>query len=120
MFSLFRKRKKDAGPLSNWQLPLDASYKSILNQDSVQYVNESGSRVLYFSVLTFSGSSLLPDGILKKMAPTVTLDDGGWHLKGAKQGANEILNCVFTFTNKGDEAVMRELFDNIVYVPISS
>lgn len=58
----------------------------------------------------------MPDEILAKMSPSVTSCDNGWQFKGARQGGNEVLVCVFTFTNESDEGRVKELFANIVYI----
>jgi hypothetical protein len=50
------------------------------------------------------------------MESAVSPSENEWHLKGVRQGGNEILNCVFTFTNECDKEQMKELFENIVYI----
>jgi hypothetical protein len=116
MLNFFRKRQGDKSPFQNWQIPVDASYQLVNNGNSIQFVNADESRILYFSLLTVAGNSLLPGDILTKMSPSVTSYDNGWQFKGARQGGNEVLVCVFTFTNESDEGRMKELFANIVYI----
>ena len=116
MLSFFKKRKENNLPLRNWQIPVDASYRLINNGDSIQFVNADQSHILYFSVLTFTGKSLLPGEISTKVQPTLTRTDAGWQFKGTRQEGNELLVCVFSFINENDDVLMQELFKNIVYV----
>jgi len=116
MLKLFTKRQSDKSPFQNWQIPVDESYQFINNGDSIQFVSADESRILYFSILTVTGNSLLPGEILVKMPSSVTRSDNGWQFKGARQGGNEVLACVFTFTNESDEARLKELFTDIVYI----
>jgi hypothetical protein len=114
MLNFFR-RKRFKKPLQNWQIPLDPNYQRIINVDSVQLVNEDQSIILYFSILKVTGNSILPVDILAKIQPSVTRLENGWELKGTRSGGEEILVCVFFYTNEGDESAMKDLFTNIVY-----
>jgi hypothetical protein len=116
MLSFFKKKQSNKRPFQNWQIPVDTSYQMINNGDSIQFVNADGSRILYFSLLTVEGNSLLTGEILAKMSPSVTRSDNGWQFKGARQGGNEVLVCAFTFMNESDEVSVKELFTNIVYI----
>ena len=116
MLDFFKKRKGNNLPFRNWQIPVDASYQLINNGDSIQFVNADQSHILYFSVLTFTGKSLLPGEISTKVPPKLTHSDADWQFKGTRQEGNELLVCVFTFTNESDDVLMQELFANIVYI----
>jgi hypothetical protein len=50
------------------------------------------------------------------MQPTVTRSDEGWQFKGTRHEGNELLVCVFNFTNESDEVLVKELYTNIVYI----
>ncbi|MBS1605059.1 MAG: hypothetical protein JST42_20520 [Bacteroidetes bacterium] len=116
MLRFFKGKKKSRDLLQNWQIPLDASYRIINNGDSIQFVNDDESRILYFSILTTTGDQVFSGEILAKMQPSLTQSENAWQFKGARQGSNEILICLFTFTDKVDEVQMRDLFANIVYI----
>ena len=74
------------------------------------------SRILYFSILTITGGQLLSGETFAKIQPSVIRSENGWQFKGVRKGENEVLVCVFTFTNESDEAWMKELFANIAYI----
>lgn len=114
MLGFFKGKKRNRDLLQNWQIPMDDSYRSINNGDSVQFVNGDESRILYFSLLTITGNQVFSGEILSKMEPSLTRTENGWQFKGARQGGNEVLICLFTFTDEADEGLMRELFANIV------
>ena len=115
MFNFFRIRKKDKTPLQNWSIPIDDSFRKIVNRDSIQFANPNGSRVLYFSLLRVTGKELFVADASAKKRITVTREHGSWQLKGIRQGGNELLVCAFTYTNEGDEAWMKNLFESIEY-----
>jgi hypothetical protein len=50
------------------------------------------------------------------MQPSITHTDHGWQLKGARSGGKEMLMCVFSFTNEGNEPMVKDLFSKIVYL----
>ena len=102
--------------LQNWRIPFEASYRPIDNGDSIQYVNEDESRILYFSMLMLTDSQVFSGDAMTKMQPSLTKSEDGWQLKGAKHGGKEVIICVFTFTNETDEAQMKNLFKNIEYI----
>lgn len=115
MLSLLKKLFGGRRILSNWHIPLDASYEKIDNGDSVQFINADNSRVLYFSVLVIKNSDVLPPTALTSKDHTTERTDDGWVFKAAKGGGNEVLVCAFSFTNESDEAYMKELFNKITY-----
>lgn len=112
----FFKKNRDKKPLQNWEIPVDANYRLINNGDSIQFVSADQSIILYFSTLTIVNNSLLPGDVLTKTRPSVTHSDNGWQFKGTKSGGKEMLVCLFSFKNESDEALVRDLFSNIVYV----
>jgi hypothetical protein len=112
----FFKKNRDKKPLQNWQIPIDAQYRLINNGDSIQFVNADESLILYFSLLTTTNNSLLASEVVAKMQPSVTRSENGWQFKGARSGGKEVLVCVFSFINESDEALVKELFANIVYI----
>jgi len=116
MLSFFKKRKDDNNLLKNWQIPIESHYRLINNGDSIQFTNADGSHILYFSILVVKNGPLLSGETFAKMQPSVTALENGWQFKGARQGGNEVLVCVFTFTNKSDETWMKDLFANIAYI----
>jgi hypothetical protein len=115
MFGFFKKNKPK-NLLQNWQIPVDAQFERIDNGDSIQYVNDDATLVLYFSILLINEDKLLQGDLLAKMEPSVTRTERGWDLKGARPGNNEVLICLFSFTNESDEVQLKDLFANIVYV----
>lgn len=115
MFGFFRNKHKLKIPLQNWEIPVDGRYRKIINEDSVQFVNADESVCLYFSVLMVSGNSAFSETLLSKKDPAVARVTNGWELKAAKPGGSELLVCVFSFAEEADEAMMRELYANIVY-----
>ncbi len=103
--------------LQNWHLPTDIqSYKMINNADFVQFVNANESRVLYFSTMVFNGNQLLSNNFIENMKPQITKTENGWEMKGIKHGGNEILVCVFSFTDEKDENWAMDLFACIEYI----
>lgn len=103
--------------LQNWHLPTDIqSYKRINNADSVQFVNNNESRFLYFSTMVFNGNQLLSNNFIENMKPQITKTENGWEMKGIKHGGNEILVCVFSFTDEKDENWAMDLFACIEYI----
>lgn len=106
--------KKDL--LQNWHLPKGIqSYKMINNTDSVQFVNANESRVLYFSTIVFNGNQLLSSNFLENTQPQITKTENGWEMKVIKHGGNEILVCVFSFTDEKDIEWAMDLFASIEY-----
>jgi len=115
MLSFFRNRKKKEYLLQNWHIPVEASYELIDNGDSIQYVNEDESRILYFSKLSIDGNKALSSELFAQTTPSIKFSENGWECKGTKQGGNEILVCVFSFTNEEDKEYMNDLFTSINY-----
>lgn len=113
MFNIFKRRKPDL--LRNWNIAVDGSFKRIVNDDSVQFINDDASRVLYFSVITVKGDANILGDIYKKMIPKITKTDEGWVLKGAIDEGNEILTCVFSFENQSDGQWAMNLFSEIIF-----
>lgn len=103
--------------LQNWHLPTDIqSYKRINNADSVQFVNNNESRVLYFSTMHFNANQILSNNFLENTQPQIIQTENGWEMKGMKHGGNEILVCVFSFTDEKDKEWVMDLFACIDYV----
>ncbi|MBS1687009.1 MAG: hypothetical protein JSS76_19885 [Bacteroidetes bacterium] len=100
-------------PFRKWQLSIDASYKRINNEDSVQFVNADESRILYFSILHISGDGPLSGPLQEMNGPTVRQTENGWEMKGFKHAGNTVLVCLFSFTQQDDEASLRDIFDNV-------
>jgi len=116
MLHFFKKRKDDKNLFKNWQIPVDDHYRLINNGDSIQFINADESRILYFSILVITNGPLLSGETLAKKQPSVVRSENGWQFKGARQVGNEVLVCVFSFTNESDEAWMKDLFANIAYI----
>src|SRR6218665_2956179 len=98
MFGLFKKKNL----LHRWNIPIDDSFSIIDNGDSWQFGNDDGSRVLYFSILSFTGSASVLENSLTKKQALITNTENGWVLKGTKVANSKILICVFSFTNEND------------------
>lgn len=85
----------------------------IQNTDSRQYVNKDGTRVIYFSILTVSGSGeFLTDSFTGK--PDISKTADGWQLKGAKKLKNQILVCVISLGKQDDVEWAKLFYDSIV------
>ncbi len=56
MFKFFKRRNKKRVGFETWDISTGAGFRVINNEDSIQYVNEDASKVIYFSVLLVSGS----------------------------------------------------------------
>ncbi|PZR01575.1 MAG: hypothetical protein DI539_28385 [Flavobacterium psychrophilum] len=104
--------------MQNWNIPVNTDFQLITNNDSIQYIKNDESIVLYFSLLHITNNSLLPENVMAKIRPSVSSTENGWDFKGAKVSPNgkEILTCVFSFTNESDQAFLNDLFKNITYV----
>ncbi|PQJ12604.1 hypothetical protein CJD36_002335 [Flavipsychrobacter stenotrophus] len=111
----FKKVEKNKDILRNWRIPIDLSYERIDNDKSVQFTNADGSRVLYFSILIVKGNNSLLGSSFSNSKASIMYADDCWHLKGHKPNGNEVLVCVFTYTNEEDEAILNNLFDGIQY-----
>ena len=48
----------------NWDVDPGSGFELINNQDSIQYVNEDASRVIYFSVLDVSGNDIISNAVI--------------------------------------------------------
>ena len=117
MFGLFKNKKnRVSNYLREWQIPVDKSFELIINEDSWQFVNEDGSRVLYFSILNITGDPSILGGSLSKAKPTVKYTEHRWQLKGTKTKEDKILVCVFSFVTENDLQWAEELFENITFV----
>ena len=120
MFGFFKNKKKNCDLLQNWHIPVDATYRSINNPDSLQFANADESCVLYFSPLAYTCNQLFSPETFAKMNVSVIKTENGWELKGAKHANNEVLICVFTYTNEDHENRMRNLFESISYASSST
>src|SRR5215216_3179729 len=101
MFNWFKRNKKEESLLKTiWNIEHVPGFTMISNSDSVQYVNESGSRLIYFSVLVVSGDNRFSIGA--KSEPIVKEDADGLHVRGTKKYKNYVLACVFTVQNHED------------------
>jgi hypothetical protein len=107
MFNWF-KRKKSL--LANWDFEDIEGFKTIQNPDSIQFVNENCTKIIYFSVLTVDGRGIL-DGYAGK--PIIIETDNGWQLKGSKKASNKILICVISVSSKDDIEWARTFFESI-------
>ncbi|MBO9573964.1 MAG: hypothetical protein J7497_17380 [Chitinophagaceae bacterium] len=115
MFGFFKNKHEVKVPLQNWRIPVADEYRKIVNEDSIQFVNADESICLYFSVLIVSGNSLFSQDVFTSKAPSVNRVANGWAFKATKSGGKELLVCVFCFINDSDEALMRKLYEEIVY-----
>ncbi|HEY4147397.1 MAG TPA: hypothetical protein VGM41_00645 [Chitinophagaceae bacterium] len=105
---------KTGGGLKKWNIDTGPGFKVIDNADSIQYVNEDESVVIYLSVLEIRGNSLVTDDVLPG-DPKITGDTNGWQLKGVKKAAGQILVCVISFKDQDDTKRAKELFNSITY-----
>lgn len=111
---MFKWLKKNDGKnliLTNWDIGYTQGFKKIQNPDSVQYVNEDDTKVIYFSLLTVSGNSFVTDIYSKE--PKVVEDANGWQLKSTKKFKDQILVCVVSVANQDDIEWARTFFDSI-------
>jgi len=111
MFNWLKKKSKESLIVSHWHIDDIPGFKKIQNTDSIQYINEDKSRIIYFSVLKVSDKrpSLLP----KATGPVVKKDDNGWQLKGSKLSENQILVCVISVTREEDLDWAKAFFTSI-------
>jgi hypothetical protein len=114
MFNLFKKRNENRPGLKNWEMDPGPGFRFIDNGDSVQYVNEDASKVIYFSVLEIRGNSLITEDVLSE-EPKIIEDANGWQLKGIKKEQGQILVCVISFKDKDDTIWVKEFFNSILY-----
>ncbi|MCO5949407.1 hypothetical protein [Mucilaginibacter flavidus] len=112
MFNWFKRNSQGKSILANWNIEDIPGFEKIYNPDSVQYVNNDGSKVIYFSVLTVSGNDLFPIDAYT-VDPSVIEDTNGWKLKGAKKSKNQILVCVISGVNPDDIGWAKAFFDSI-------
>jgi hypothetical protein len=113
MLNWFKRNGRKKSLLSNWNIEDIAGFEKIQNPDSVQFVNEDGSKVIYLSVLTVSGNDVFP---LNAYAgePVVEEDSKGClHLKSTKTFKNYILVCAITVNNRKDLEWAKNFFDSI-------
>jgi len=98
MFNFFKIKKQKRTILEDWHIDDISDFKTILNTDSIQYVDEDASKIIYFSALNYDGntSSLIDTNINTQ---TVAEVDNGWCLKGMKKSNKQILVCVITVNN---------------------
>ena len=82
MFNWLRKTGNNSSRLKDWNINDIDGFKKIHNNDSIQYVNEDTSKVIYFSVLTITGGNVFQIG--DDIGTTIKEDADGWHLKGFK------------------------------------
>jgi len=91
-----------------------SGFELINNQDSIQYVNEDASRVIYFSVLDVSGNDIISNAVIPD-EPKVIEDANVWQLKGVKKSVGQVLICVISYRHQDDTKWAREFFDSIKY-----
>jgi hypothetical protein len=116
MLGFFKNLLKGKKLLQHWHIPGVAGYERVNNSDSVQFINEDESRILYFSALIVKDSPVFSAEMLAKADPAITLTEHGWQLKGVRQGKDEILVCVFTFTHEDDKAWAIGVFTSVEYI----
>ncbi len=111
MFNWLKKKSKESLIVTHWHIDDIPGFKKIQSTDSVQYINEDESRIIYFSVLKISGKgpSLLPN----TTDPVIKKDDNGWQLKGSKSSENQILVCVISITQEEDLDWAKAFFASI-------
>lgn len=112
MFNWLKKNSIRKSILTNWNIEDISGFEKIYSPDSVQYTNNDGSRVIYFSVLTVSGNNLFATDAYTG-DPSVIEDTNGWKLKGAKRSKNQILVCVISGENLDDIGWAKAFFDSI-------
>lgn len=98
----------------NWDVDPGSGFELINNQDSIQYVNEDASRVIYFSVLHVSGNDIISNEVIPD-EPKIIEDANGWQLKGIKKSMGQVLVCVISYKNQDDTKWARVFFDSIKY-----
>ncbi len=111
MFNWLRKTDKNNSRLKGWNINDIDGFKRIHNNDSIQYVNEDTSKVIYFSVLTISGGNVFQIG--DNIGTTIKEDADGWHLKGFKKHKNKVLVCVITVKEKNDITLATDFINSI-------
>ncbi|RAJ05214.1 hypothetical protein LX64_02368 [Chitinophaga skermanii] len=97
----------------NWQLPIDDTYLAIYNDDSIQYVSEDESIIIFISIIKGAENT---NHILTNTPPSIAFSEDSWLLKGTKTGGQEILVCVISFSKESDTQMVKELFASIVYI----
>ena len=107
MFNLFKRKKSIVDSLD---LSVLEGFKKIRNSDSLQYVNQDETKVVYLSVLKVTGSDVFSISSIK---PTVIEDANGWQLKAAKKLENELLVCVISVVRQDDIEWAKIVFDSI-------
>lgn len=112
MFNLFKKNKVKKTSLENWDINVDTGFNIINNPDSIQYVNEDASKVIYFSILETSDKSVITNDIFPA-EPEIKEAANGWQLKGVKKSADQLLVCVISFKNKDDSGWAKDFFNAI-------
>ena len=112
MFNWFKRKNKNQSFLDNWNIENISGFKIIKNPDSIQYINDNESKVIYISSLTVQGNdhSLVEPNLSK---PTIVEEANQWHLKGAKKSNNQILICVITVKESKDIQWAKSFFDAI-------
>jgi hypothetical protein len=114
MLSLFKKRDENQNGIENWNIDTSPGFKMIKNKDSIQYLNEDESRMIYFSVLKVDGDPLSTADALPE-EPKIIEEDNGWQLKGIKKAPGQILVCVISFKRQGDTEWAKEFFSSVTY-----
>ncbi|MCW3121109.1 MAG: hypothetical protein JWQ38_601 [Flavipsychrobacter sp.] len=116
MLRFLKKMLRGKDLFQNWSIPIGADYQRIDNNDSLQFINKDESRILYFSILTIKNNHLISTNTIANREPTITQSENGWDFKGVKERGNEVLVCVFSFTNESDETWIKNLFTRVTYI----
>ena len=116
MLSLFKRRDENKKGIKTWNIDPGPDFNMIRNKDSIQYVNEDGSRIIYFSVLKVDGDLLsTADALPGEREPMIIEDGNGWQLKGIKKAPGQVLVCVISFKHQGDTEWAKGFFSSVTY-----
>jgi hypothetical protein len=112
MFNWFKRNKSKNSILNQWHIEGTSGFKIIKNPDSIQYVNDDASRVIYISALIIQGNDhSVVEPIISR--PTIIEAANEWHIKGAKKSKNQILVCVISVKNDKDIEWAKSFIDAI-------
>jgi|GEM_PF-1627667 len=116
MFNLFKKRSEKGVGIKYWDRDPGPGFRVITNEDSIQYVNEDASKVIYFSVLIVQGNShVAGDALHREREPEIVEDANGWQFKGMKAATGQVLVCVVTVKDQADLQWAKEFFSSVRY-----
>jgi hypothetical protein len=112
MFNIFKKRYQKKVVFAGWKVNPGGDFELVDNGDSIQYVNDSGSIVIYLSVLEVQGRTLHADEPIFA-EPKIVAEGELLHLKGAKMGEGKVLICAITFSSMDEAQWVKDYFDSI-------